>query len=291
MDFLNFASDLSAVDLAFRILAIVSTALAVHQSFKKPYGKIKYQYSESKLLGGGFAEGDDIQLYFKDKRVPRVSETEIIVWNGGSKEVRQADIFENAPLVIRAPEDGRILKAEVVRSTDRTSKVELKPVPDSSNQVKLEFLCLNPRDAAHLRIIHTGVGGRPSISGRLKGPPRSGIEDCGSVISFKFAQRPKNLSFANRVVDQIIPSHISVRGKWVFIFLVITGVIGIVTSWFLMKETDHSLIVDAYRKGTLVMMFYGLSFIALPIAFIFSQRRKYYNRVWDDQPWEGRVST
>ena len=99
----------------------------------------------------------DLVIWFRGVAVPRLTRTQIALWNPGRTVIQEADISDVDPLEFGF-RHGKVLEARLVRVARSASKVEVSTVNERA-RVSFDFLdhrdgllidCSTPTSAAHL---------------------------------------------------------------------------------------------------------------------------------------------
>jgi hypothetical protein len=117
---------------------------------------------------------DDIELRFRGRAVPRVTQTRIALWNAGRQVIQKTDVPEGEPITIAVSSGETILDATVVRES--RSVIGFTPTVSASGVI-CGFEFLDHDDGVVLDVIHTDAENRePFLAGTVVGmgpdPPR-----------------------------------------------------------------------------------------------------------------------
>lgn len=116
-----------------------------------------------------YGSPDDISIFYKGERIPRLKLTLLYFWNSGNKTLEGDQIVE--PIRFSFDEETLILDARVARETDRT--IEFRLNQDELLNLDLKFRYLDPGDGARIDILHTSKSWNPILTGgRIKGVPK-----------------------------------------------------------------------------------------------------------------------
>jgi len=130
----------------------------------------------------------DVEIFFRGKKVSRLTKTYIIFWNSGKSTLYGKDIVDDDPLRFSFGKDAEILRARIPKITKKMNKFEARINPKSPNEVIINFDYLDPNDGAVIEILHTSIQRTPECKGTIRGVPK-GILNWGrlpyDVLSYK----------------------------------------------------------------------------------------------------------
>lgn len=109
-----------------------------------------------------------IKILFDDEEVTLIVATLITFWNAGNATLRREDVASVDPISFKF-EDGRVLVARINRISRSSNDSHVSLIPDSPEQVRLEFEFLDPGDGVEIVVIHTSGNLMPSVRGTIKG--------------------------------------------------------------------------------------------------------------------------
>jgi len=167
----------------------------------------------------------EINILFKDKKVPRLTKTFVTIWNSGKKTIPGENIIEDdrlricfdekmKPQILYATDgtkvtivthDGKvyesdhdrdtvaekeeILKADVIKKTKDANKFEVKINESPPHEAICSFEYLDSGDGVLIELLHTGENS-PKVKGTIKELPQ-GVKDYGTISSS--SERKSNL--------------------------------------------------------------------------------------------------
>jgi hypothetical protein len=151
--------------------------------------RLVYQQQSLELLGSTRSVlPEEIEIYFKNQKVPLLVRSYIVLWNSGTQTIRSSDIVSHDPIRIVVSQESRVLQARVVASTRPVIRFQMISEPCVSNSVLCEFDYLDPGDGATIEILHTDEKKYPSMLGTIRGMPR-GLRDWGRSPFTDISQR------------------------------------------------------------------------------------------------------
>jgi hypothetical protein len=141
-----------------------------------------YQSRALRLIGRKEQElPKDVKVFFRDKRVKRLTKTHVILWNSGRAHIDGKNIVSIDPPRLEFDKDAEILSAQVVKRTRETNKFTVNINPDAPNELFCNFDYLEAGDGVTVEILHTGAQNYPEVLGSIRGIPK-GLEDWGIVF-------------------------------------------------------------------------------------------------------------
>ena len=184
-------STLSVVDSTITLLnqgwvgisigIVVAIAITIYTRRNPPLPNVIFQSRGQRLLDGDSALlPSDISVQYKGNNIPRVSLTQIIIWNNGRVSVRANDIETDDPIKFSFSEDTQILYAEVCKTSREINHSSVTLEQDNTNSLIYSFSFLDYKDGALIRIAHTGKNPFPSQTGTIIGA-KNGIINSGYI--------------------------------------------------------------------------------------------------------------
>lgn len=153
--------------------------------------KLAYVYFGEHLLGSAKdALPPAIDVQYDGISIPRLSKTQVIIWNNGESTIAGTDIVPRDPLRLQIGEDGRILAASVIKASREV--IDFKVVDqDQPHEVLLTFDYMDANDGVVVEILHTSTDRKPRIRGTLRGLPRGPVNQ-GQFTRPKPQKKPKS---------------------------------------------------------------------------------------------------
>lgn len=142
-------------------------------------GVIAYQRDGDIIVGDTDEPFDPIEISFEKRQVPRVSGSEVIIWNRGKRTIRGNDIVTEDPLRIEFPADTRALRVSLIKTSRDVNKFVAGLNSDAPHIVNIHFDYLDPGDGAYIRVLHTGSDYLAPIKGTIRAVPI--FQDCGII--------------------------------------------------------------------------------------------------------------
>lgn len=142
-------------------------------------GFLGYQTRGDHLIG--FSESSlpgDVTVFYRGQEVPRITSSEIALWNAGLASLRGSDIATRDPLALSLPPHDRILSYSVVRVTGAVCGVEV--TQHNPNELRIAFEFLDVGDGLRVSVLHTGPDRHLTVTGTLTSS-HDGVRDLGII--------------------------------------------------------------------------------------------------------------
>lgn len=153
--------------------------------------KLAYVFFGEHLLGSATdALPSAIDVQYDGTSIPRLSKTQIIIWNNGENTITGTDIVLKDPLRLQVGDDGRILSVSVIKTSRDVIDVRLID-QDHPCEVLLTFDYLDANDGVVIEILHTSTDRKPRVRGTLRGLPQ-GISNYGQFTRPKPQKKSKS---------------------------------------------------------------------------------------------------
>ncbi|WP_455913286.1 hypothetical protein [Pseudomonas syringae] len=158
--------------------------------------KLAYVYVGEHLLGSASdALPPAIVVQYNGVSIPRLSKTQVIIWNNGENTISGTDIVPKDPLRLQVGEDGKILSVSVLKTSRDVIDVKLLPISiDHPNEAFITFDYLDAKDGVVIEILHTSTERKPYMKGTLRGLPQ-GISNYGQFAQPKPQKKSKSKLF------------------------------------------------------------------------------------------------
>lgn len=153
------------------VLGLLGILLAIYFYWRsKQVVRIAYEIKEGTVVGPAGGWDDYIKVLYHDQVVPRVTASNVMIWNCGNVTVRKSDVLVSDPPLLTLSGKGQILRALVAKTTRDVigAKAETQDgtEPDS---VTLSFDFLGPRDGFFVTVLHTADVRAIDIRGTIIG--------------------------------------------------------------------------------------------------------------------------
>jgi len=217
-------------------LGAIGVAFGIYQIVRRTGPQLKYQYMNQSLIeaGGGLLP-NEIVVQYDGKQVPRVSRSQIIIWNAGLTAVRGEDVIPDHLINFVFGGNAQILKVEITRYTRNANKSFVSVDNQDRKRFIYTFSFLDRNDGVLIRILHTGDNTQPKCLGTIIGMPK-GVEYFGriSISSLRPYHQPNNPdyipNFRERIVDRL--SNNSILNNSAIILFCVLGFALIATAIF-----------------------------------------------------------
>ncbi|WP_193368925.1 hypothetical protein [Pelagibius marinus] len=179
METISYLFEQSWLGIAIGLLGV---AIAIYQTVRRTGPRLIFQASGQRLIeaGGGLLP-NEVAVQYAGSQVPRVTLSQIVIWNHGAKAVRAEDVVQEDPIVFDFGNDSEVLKAEIVKRSREANKSRLLIEGDQRNILRYKFSFLDRGDGVLIRVLHTGKEPRPKCSGTIIGMPK-GMEFGGPLL-------------------------------------------------------------------------------------------------------------
>jgi hypothetical protein len=252
------------------IVGVVSGYLFFRFSTIGP--RLVYQWSSLKVIGKNEKTPNEIEIFYKGMKVPRIIKTTIIIWNSGKSTVDGTNIVRNDPLRFEFSEEEEVIRASIVRKTREVNGFEIINHKEQKNVLHFNFEFLDPKDGAIIEILHTDIKRYPELKGSIKGIPNGPLYWGAKSRTRQSQSKKTKLDFISFV--KII------RSKLFMTFLLLFGIGSILFS--MLPYLSHDLALRIVKSSTkninstfLQWSFVGILYISLPIPFFWSRRKRY----------------
>lgn len=165
------------------LIGILGLALAVYQTWRRAGPRLVYQGRGQRLIGGvGATLPAQIEVRYSGTLVPRLTSTQIILWNTGTAPIKRNDISTADPLRLLFESETTILEVSVVKVTRPATQVTANVLSAAANEVLISFDFLDHYDGALISVLHTDRFTRPKLRGTVVGIPK-GLKYLGGLRS------------------------------------------------------------------------------------------------------------
>lgn len=256
------------------VIGIVGVLIAIYTYKRSAIGpRLVYQWKSLKIIGKNEKTPDEIEIFYKGIKVPRIIKTQIIVWNSGNKTIDGVSIVRNDPLRFEFSESEEIISASILKTTKEVNKCEIIQSIDENgeNTLFLHFDYLDPQDGVCIEILHTDINRYPEFLGSIKGIPKGPLY-WGNKSKTRQGNSSKARSFILTAANFI--------NKPLFKYLVlIAGLAMIAFSAlpYISYETALNITKSKENLKSIFLQFFilGILYSSLPIPFLWSSRKRY----------------
>lgn len=117
----------------------------------------------------------DFRLLVREHDVPRLTLSQVFLWNSGSATLLGSQMVEDDPLRCTLSAGDRVLSVKVGARTRSSNKVAVDIGGSDATEVRISFDYLDPTDGARIDILHTSEERVPNIHATFRGIP-SGVK-------------------------------------------------------------------------------------------------------------------
>lgn len=156
---------IARVLLAILAIAGVVTALKARRS-----RRLAYCVSGVNLAAPDTSKHPELTLLYQGEPVPRVTVSDVVVWNQGNETISRNEIAPLDPLRLEVPEAEAILSCRVVKSSRKAIGSEVGTPADNPRSAAVVFDFLDPMDWLTIQVVHTArVARAVTLKGTVKG--------------------------------------------------------------------------------------------------------------------------
>lgn len=146
----------SFISVAFGFVGIILAFIFYRTS--KPVRQLSYAIRTFRIISKKANKIPGLEIKYNGQMTDAISLTRMAIWNGGSEPLRATDIPETDPLIIKARNGVKILKAEVIESSSSSNRPSVQQINDDSYKYKFSFDFLNTGDGVIASFVHNGTG-------------------------------------------------------------------------------------------------------------------------------------
>jgi len=140
-----------------------------------------YQFRALRLIGKQEqALPEEVEILFRGRSVPRLTKTQVILWNSGNVMLDGKNIVVDDPLRLELNKGAQVLKLHVLKVTRTSNKFKARINPNSPNELICSFDYLDPGDEAAIELLHTDQKRYPKVQGTIRGVPK-GVLNRGRI--------------------------------------------------------------------------------------------------------------
>ena len=210
----------------------------------------------------------EVEIQYKDISVPRLTLTQVYLWNDGKEIVQGNQVVEDDPLRFEFDASDEILKAHVGTVTRDVNKVHVDVLSDIRNVAKLSFDYLDPGDGARIELLHTSKRRYPKILGSIRGIPK------GLTILTPSRQSPINKAISNilQFRNTILISAAILGGIALIAGFLPSSILLKIKGFMATKSSEQGNSVSDLRT---VFIATGTLYTLMPLSVFLRMRKKY----------------
>lgn len=256
------------------VIGILGVLIAIYTYKRTKIGpRLVYQLDSLKVIGKDGRTPEEITIYYKGIKVPRIIKTTIIIWNSGTKTIDGVNIVKNDPLRLEFSDEEEIIAATILKRTKEVNEFEITSSSEQRNVLNIDFEYLDPKDGVSIEILHTDVRRYPVFKGSIKGMPKGAI-NWGNKSTI--GGNPFSEVLSRTLVNSF---STKIRGFYWFMFLIGIGLTAfsvIVPNYFeelakKLTETDKAINQSIFGA----FFFAGIIYSILPAIVIWTSRKRY----------------
>jgi len=178
VQFLTSSWFVAAIGVLSLVLAGIGIVLTIKSQTRS---RVAYQTRSWSLVGQPKEKSyGEVKILFEDQDVPRVSVSQIALWNAGNTTIHSTDLVTTDPLAVCFEAGTRVLGARWLAVTRPVNGCSVFLKRSAIDRATLSFEFLDAGDGLLLELVHTGTNRPPTIKGTIKGIP-AGAENWGSL--------------------------------------------------------------------------------------------------------------
>lgn len=258
------------------IIGIIGVLIAIYTYKSTKIGpRLVFQMNSLKIIGKNEITPDEITIFYKGIKVPRVIKTTFIIWNSGTKTIDGHNIVKSDPLRLEFKESEEIIGASILKSTKEVNQFEIMNDENKRNVLNIDFEYLDPNDGVTIEILHTDIMRYPEFKGTIKGMP-DGVVNWGN----KSSRSNNNKSSLIGKIMKSFFNFISINLRQFLWLMLIIGV-GltafsiIVPNYF--ESFAQEIIIAFDNENSIFSSFLivGITYSVLPFINIWTTRKRY----------------
>jgi len=222
------------------VLGILGLGFGLYQIARRTGPRLVYQHRGQRLIeaDGGLLP-QEVVVYFDGKEVPRLSLSEIVMWNAGKAPLRGSDISRLDPIALSFGSDGEILKANIEKRSRSANSLKLHLIEDEKDKLSISFEFLDRNDGAYILVLHSGDRLTPGCSATIVGLPK-GLEYYGrihqqyygSLGRYRQSRKRRRGNSTDTLEMAILATMELIDACYMFLFMGIIGLLALVLSAF-----------------------------------------------------------
>lgn len=258
MEFLEAFSIQSWAGSLIAIIGLIISLLIYRASRIGP--RPVYQFRALRLIGKEErALPEEVEIRFKNRTVPQLTKTHVILWNSGNATLYGREITEGDPIRLEFSEGDEILRVRVIKLTRKLNKLTSEIDSNSPNKVICSFDYLEAGDGAVIELLHTAEERYPRVLGTIRGVPK-GLLNWGSISPDR--SRIRSSLFRYR--------------KLFYVVMLLTGVFMVGYGFFYYPIVPKEPLVPTISLTTKwFLVIFGMVYIAWPLFMLWNYRRRF----------------
>lgn len=175
---LAFVSE-NYVTIVSTVIGIVASWIIARRSQSR--AELTVTFEEFSPISSNSITSHHLSIFFKDKRIDRLSRTRFYIWNSGNQTIDGSDIVTSEPIRLSVTDNRwKILSVEVALTSRDVCGIKFSST-DSEDLHIVKFEFLDPNDGLIIDAYHDGDHNSIKIFGTVK----------GSRVSLEHRNHPK----------------------------------------------------------------------------------------------------
>lgn len=239
------------IGILLGVVGLIAAYVFYRRSLIKP--NLAFVISSVRITGRDSMFPDELKIFYGDKEVKSVSQSNIVIWNSGNATIDGEGIVKTDPLRLTIPKETEILAASILFTTREVNAFSIKLSGEGSNELLLAFDFLDSGDGALINLTHTSEGGIEPL-GTIRGMP-NGIKYLGDIPpppDKKFVLQMSASAFLP--IAAIVGIIYYVNGIMEKIFLIIVslifstlGALGLLLAWRIRQRRPPMILLKKLR--------------------------------------------
>lgn len=165
------------IGVVLGVIGLVAAYVFYRRSLVRP--KLAFVISSVRITGRDSMFPDELKIFYGDKEVQTVTQSNIVIWNSGNVTIDGENIVKADPLRLVIPKESEILAASIVFTTREVTAFSIKLRGETSNELLLSFDFLDSGDGALINLTHTSSNKIEPL-GTIRSMP-NGITHLGDI--------------------------------------------------------------------------------------------------------------
>ncbi|MCM0624503.1 hypothetical protein M5J14_08180 [Lysinibacillus sp. OL1_EC] len=214
------------------VIGILGVLIALYTyKIAKIGPRLVYQWESFEIIGKNEVTPDEIEIFFKGKKVPRVIKTTTVIWNSGTETIHGENIVKNDSLQLEFDDEKEIIGASILLRTKEVNGFEISTNDEKKNILNMKFEYLDRGDGVTIEILHTDENRYPNFKGTIKGMP-NGMKNWGN----KSRLNKRSL----RKIKPILDIYVNVFPWITLVFGILFICSSIIITFFFFRDYEKS---------------------------------------------------
>jgi hypothetical protein len=145
------------VGIGATALVAAATGLLIGRRAEQRQKLLMWTVAQSTIVSGVGARLPGLELFYQGKAVPAASVARVVLWNSGSRAIKEDALRTMSPLRIVTPSSVEVRSVNVMHVTEGADSVHAIASGETpGGALNLDFRFLNPQAGFVVEIVHTG---------------------------------------------------------------------------------------------------------------------------------------